>query len=318
VTVCIAALCHNRKKIVAVSDSKGSYGDYSADDLLLKSTRLATNWYALFSGDQITEVTSILDGAKKKLAEAATIDQNVVADSIHVSLIDRLRAQIEAKVLSRFGLSLERFLDEGARLFTEKIYEELCSKITAISLPLTFLLAGFDSSGEGHLMVVDGDSAPYTYDLVGFGAIGSGGVSATSSLLFHSDRQYFSVYSAVEDCIYCCCEAKFMAESASDVGRTTFLTILENGKQPSFISSHRIDAEIRGSWKRLGAPRVPQQLIRQIPEMVFSWDQTGDEGESLMKKFLGKSKRRGETMKEFKALRRSIEISYPAGKSTPE
>ena len=39
-TVCIGALCHNKRRIVSVSDTKVSFGDFSADDLVVKSESL--------------------------------------------------------------------------------------------------------------------------------------------------------------------------------------------------------------------------------------------------------------------------------------
>jgi 20S proteasome alpha/beta subunit len=272
-TVCIAALCDDRKQVVIVCDSKASFGDYSADDLLLKVDRVGRNTYVLFSGNDITDLPFIFNDAKDELKDRGSVAPHIAARIIHESMVRRRHEQITAKVLSPFGLTKETFLRDGKALLTESIFDGLCEKIASVNLPITVLLVSFDEAADAHIFSITGDAAPNDYTAVGFCAVGSGSYSAFSSLLFRSDRDLLGPYCSRDTCIYCCCEAKFMSKSASDVGKSTFLAVLSAEKSPAFIASHRIDQEIKRNWEKHGAPRVHMRTVRRIPQMLFSWDQ---------------------------------------------
>lgn len=106
-----------------------------------------------------------------------------------------------------------------------------------------------------------------------------------------------------------------MSESASDVGSSTFLVILESGTDAKFVSSPRID-EIRVIWNKSGAPRVPKAALNAIPDMMFSVAdlaaiRLNDADTDGYTKIFGKTGRltRDRMMKEYMALVRSTGYS---------
>ena len=264
-TVCIAAICGD--KIITVSDSKVSFGgDYSADRAVVKFKPIAKRWIAMFSGADIMDQQFITSKAAELLSGETNLTDAVVSDALQRAYSDRLRKQIESQVLSRYGFDFDSFLSIGKDKLTETVYNELCGKISSVTLSLQFLVVGFDPAGKAHLVYVDGQSAPASYDTIGYCAIGSGMHSAMSTLAFYADLGAFSKINLATG-IYCCCAAKFMAESASDVGKDTFLVIVEQNDASVLIPK---DIErLRKAWRKGGAPRIPKKLVAAIPQMIL-------------------------------------------------
>jgi hypothetical protein len=126
VTICIAALCENGEKIVTVSDSKVSFGDFSADGAVLKMEALFSRWMTLFAGEDIDQIPFILVrahdllfSARRKKGAIPTPQQ--VASALQRSYEERLEVQIEAKVLRRYGYTVKSFRDDGKRKCTASV-----------------------------------------------------------------------------------------------------------------------------------------------------------------------------------------------------
>jgi hypothetical protein len=109
---------------------------------------------------------------------------------------------------------MEIFRAEGKESLTETVYYDLISDIRREELSLTFLLAGFDSDGLGHIRVVTSDDAPQDFDMLGFAAIGSGAASALGSLSFARDHCRLLHTSDMHEVTYHVLSAKFMAETS--------------------------------------------------------------------------------------------------------
>ena len=109
------------------------------------------------------------------------------------------------------------------------------------------------------------------FNSLGFWAIGSGAPAALSSLSFHISRKQLTVYSSVSEAVYFSLAAKFMAESANDVGKSTFVVILSNhDSEPlEYVSDQGIE-KIRKLWERSGAPRVPRKDIENtVSKLIY-------------------------------------------------
>ncbi len=95
---------------------------------------------------------------------------------------------------------------------------------------------------------------PHDFDSIGFAAIGSGAPAALASLSFATDHYGFGRYSDMRESAYHLLAAKFMSESATDVGQNTFfLSVGKNGN--FFLHSLGMEA-VRKSWMKHGAPKT--------------------------------------------------------------
>ena len=276
VTVCIAALCEDRKKIVIVSDNKVSFGDFSGDRAVFKMEVFFAHWITLFAGDDIEQIPFIIERAHEVLSTARRRKASApgpaqVASAIQRAYDERLNAQIEAKVLRRFGYSAKSFQQDGKRRCTATVYNGLCSKISNVNLSLRFLIAGFDEKRKGHILVAGGEEAPRDYTPLGFMAIGSGANAALSSMIYHREKQHLSPSISQSQCVYIAAAAKFMAESASNVGdKSTTIAVIGSDDSIKPV----MDWEpIKQIWKREGAPRLPENLDSRISPLIIAPDE---------------------------------------------
>jgi hypothetical protein len=245
-------------------------GIFSADELSEKINPIGRNWSVLQAGNDVTDAPFIIDRARFLLKRVVSPTPSQAAGSIDRAYKERLQQQIESQVLAKYGLSLPAFLKDGKRRLTERTFNSIFDKIGLVQLSMEFLVVGFDLSGEGHILYIDGVHKPASYDDFGFCAIGSGSDSAHAALAFHANQNHFGSHLDLTQSVYCACSAKFMAEFASDVGKHTFLTIHKPDAETQFISDLRIDDEIRKAWETHGAPRVPSRIVEAIPSMAYT------------------------------------------------
>jgi hypothetical protein len=118
---------------------------------------------------------------------------------------------------------------------------------------------------------VDNPSFITSHDDLCFGAIGSGAYLAESSL--YAYRQ--NAWNSVDITIYQTCAAKFFAETATDVGKATFLKVLKKGEVLDY--DHSLPDKLRKIWEK-NRPRVPRPALAVIEASK------GDAKDSLGKK----------------------------------
>ncbi len=296
-SVCIAVLCNNSKNLVTVSDFKVGFGDFAADNLAIKETLIDVEWVALFAGNDIEHaqpivirareivrtsfLQSFLDKKKKlelslpedaKKAVENTLGHEYpspedVANAVDQAYSERLHSEIEKKVLRKRGFDTKTFLDMGKQKCTPAAYLSLCSRIDQIKISLKFLVCGFGSNGDGHIYLVDGESAPKCYDPIGMWAIGTGAHAALSSLAFHAEKGALSIFSPAGRAVYFATAAKFMAESSAEVGKgTTTVSTKEKGKEWVYVPFPRVE-KIRALWEKQGAPQVPNNLDEEMKDI---------------------------------------------------
>jgi hypothetical protein len=269
VTVCIAAFAESEGQIVVVSDSKVAFGDFSADQGALKHEHLGNGYLILIAGNDVVYALPTIKRVKKRVAQ--TRDPEEIADIVHAELCEARNRVIEAKILKRYGMTVQQFLDRGRKSFTDRVFYEICSRIDREEISLQFLLAGFDENRVPHLRVISAHEPPNDFDSLGFAAIGSGASGALSSLSFAKDHLGFGRYSDMEPCAYHLLAAKYMAESATDVGRDTFFVSV--GPKRGSYGLHTLGEEaIRKSWEKYGAPRHPKETIKILKDVLFPTD----------------------------------------------
>lgn len=286
VTICIAALCENSEKIILVSDTKVSFGDFSADKAVLKQEPFFTRWMTMFAGEDVEHIPFILRRAHDLLSatrkrKGAIPTPQQVASALQRSYEERFEAQIEAKVLRRYGYTVKSFRDEGKKKCTASVYNGLCAKIANVKLSLKFLLVGFDAKNKGHIIVGGGEEAPTDYTMLGFWAIGTGADAALSSLVYHRERQHISASAPVEECLYVTLAAKFMAESARDVGEfTTASTVsMADGFHLPHVNP------IKQIWVAEGAPRMPKNIESRIKPFIVTPERAEQDAREAVEEF---------------------------------
>lgn len=263
-TVCIAAI-PREQHIVSVSDQKVSLHQFSGDNLTLKSY-VVTNqgpWVCMAAGADITSAEQIVDQVSLKFLTSPGILLRDITAAFTTAYQEYLMGRASALYLKRFGMDMTSFRESGRKKLGPDVFDTLCDKIARVSLDLKFLVYGFDCVGIPHVFVISNPGIEEVYDKPGFWAIGSGAMSALSMLFYRQQSKIVRLKTTIYNVV----EAKFMAESATDVGEQTFVSILS---KPGTKIDYPVELtdEIRAAWSKKGAPRVPPRIVTRIASKV--------------------------------------------------
>jgi hypothetical protein len=100
---------------------------------------------------------------------------------------------------------------------------------------------------------------------IGFHAIGAGGALALAALY---PTPLFRFQPSVPRIVYNLCAAKFAAESASGVGRTTTVLVIPRDDRGSVLFSDDVD-QIRRIWTKRGKPPVPKAAETLVEQKLM-------------------------------------------------
>jgi hypothetical protein len=265
VTLCAAAIASEAycdAYIVTISDTMMSGATMSADGCSLKMEPFATDWVAMFAGDEVSQCMPVIKRAEKYMRNRANSVVNARMAFKRAYQQHLVEMKTDA-VLSGYGLNMETFLKSGKRRFTEKVFASICERmdaIKAIGTNVSFLIFGFDESGMAHIFTVGDQGTDATFDKPGFCCIGSGQYAADAMLYFFQQATFRSL----EETVFNLCAGKFMAER-SGIGKDTYLYVMQAGTIASQYRSGLID-DIRKAWENEGVPRTPVGVLDLIAQ----------------------------------------------------
>lgn len=170
----------------------------------------------------------------------------------------------EDSVLSLYNMTMKEFKKDGRKKLGERIFDGMNRKLEAVKFSADFIVFGF-AGGKGHVFSVGNSMCVQDHTKPGFAAIGTGSFEATSMMYF----QGFSTLTSLPQAVYKVCAAKFMAETASDIGESTIAAVVSEGTGVR-VDFHLID-EMREAWKEQ-MQRVPK---REITDKIEEWIKTG-------------------------------------------
>ena len=172
----------------------------------------------------------------------------------------------EESILSKYDMTVEDFV-KSRQLLGDSLYESLWKEIGRIKIGCDLLVCGFDGNYEGHIFIVsnptDENPSFITHcDDPGFGVIGSGAYLAESTL-YAFEAVWTNRLAIV---VYQCIIAKYIAESASDVGQTTFLQVFD--MYGNDFDLPNLEEWIRKQWLKTGKPRIPRTALEKISNAI--------------------------------------------------
>lgn len=260
-TVCIAAMCQSERTVITASDRMVSMGGYfSGDDLTRKVDPLRIGWWSLIAGDNISPAIPIIANINELELEPETL-ANVSKVVKGAYRAQRLQ-QIEDEILSALGFTWEEFRAHGKERLTELAYDRITEQIRSYDLSLELLLCGFDPKGAPHIFTIQNPGKTEYYDKLGFWAIGSGSHQAIASLF----STHFGKYQPLEVCIAKVLAAKFGAESAMGVGKSTFVVMEKYGLSNALFLADTVLDGFRKAWEEM--PKIPSNAIAEIKKAV--------------------------------------------------
>jgi len=271
VTCCIAALCDNRKAIVLAADKMISWKDViESEPDIHKISQLARDWWVMFSGNDIGPVFDVVDRAKQKLSGKRAVGLQEATDAVETSYFQKRAELAEAQYLKPRGLTLQQFNSNAtSEWISESLRATIGDSMQAYTMPLSLLVAGFDSKRQGHIFSVDDSyyggnrGAAQRHDIPGFHAIGSGSIGASYIMTFRK----VSPSLPIRETLYYVAEGKYYGEFAGGVGLRTDLYILRPGKEKIGIKEWAVDDKLMKLCERL----QPRALDKRAIEVLNSF-----------------------------------------------
>jgi hypothetical protein len=267
-TVCISAICQEGKdkSIVMASDQMISMGGYTGgDSVTVKLDPLYFHWWSQFSANDVSAILPVYENIRKRDASDSRGKQLRAVTDVAEMCKDAYKAgrlgRIQDEVLAEHGMTWED-LKEGPKRLNERDFQMLSERIRRFNLELEMLVAGFDERKEPHIFTVSNPGTANFYDKLGFWAIGSGQPNALAALFA---CEYRSEHHSLEECVAKVLSAKFSAESAQGVGKSTFL-IVYNDKDEVLYLPDSLEDQIKNDWKKL--PRFPAKKLPKIREAL--------------------------------------------------
>jgi|SRR5215467_6952757 len=123
-------------------------------------------------------------------------------------------SKVEGEILASRGLSLDSFLNEGAKLLPASTYANVDTRMSLYDLDAALIVAGFGSDDLPAVMTVRNPGIVTDHTKLGFWCIGSGSTLAQTSMF---SRDYSWTF-PVEQAAYLVYEAKRNSERAPGAG----------------------------------------------------------------------------------------------------
>jgi 20S proteasome alpha/beta subunit len=242
-TVCIAALCDNRKAIILAADKMVGSHAIESEAEIHKVLHLHKDWRVMLAGNDISPAFEIIDSAKKRLSKGKTFTVQEVENALVESYREQRLAGAGSQYLAPRGLTLEMLNSAASSILPESLRLSLDGAMEAYRLELELLVAGFDRNGRGHIFSIsdyDNRGAARRHDIPGFQAIGSGSHGANYMMMYRS----LSPPLPIRWALYLVLEGKYFGELASGVGSRTDLYILRRGKPSIKIKEDTVEDKL--------------------------------------------------------------------------
>jgi hypothetical protein len=263
-TVCISAICKNGKDkncVIMASDQMLCMGGYtSADRCTIKLDPLYYHWFSQFAANNISAVFPIYESIRKlEVVVTAVTD---VAGLCKAAYKSQRLERIEDEILSAYGLTWKDMKTNIRERLSERDFQILTERIRQYDLDVEMLVGGFDDCSLPHIFTIRNPGTVDYYDKLGFWAIGSGQPNALASLF----SSHYRTTAPLDECVAHVLSAKFSAESAQGVGKSTFLAIYTSEDELLFLTP-KLEEDVKEEWNEL--PRIPKAHLSKIREELY-------------------------------------------------
>ena len=267
-TICISAMCEPKigeRYIITACDKMVSMSGYfSGDDVVRKIDPVAYGWTSMIAGNDVSPAIPII-GRVEEYIDANPDAESLSSMTKHFKLAYReYRLElIEDDILGPSGFTWDTFRQDAKAQLTDQMYARMLDQIRAYELDLSFIVSGFDAEGRSHIFTVSNPGKCDYYDKLGFWAIGSGQHQAIASMFANR----YGKHTSLETCVAKVLAAKLTAETASGVGKTTWLMVhLADPRNNTIHVSQEVMDKFRGEWNNL--PRLPSSSVKGLGEDI--------------------------------------------------
>lgn len=256
-TVCIAAICEQGRKIVVATDTRLSYGGIATDSLAGKIV-WRDGYLFMFAGTP-SRTELILE----EVRSLPQLERTTLYESLNSAYRKTVAKLCAHTVLSQYDLTMDEFKAGGLTMFGVERFKHLSDQIdTEASYFNEQLLVVGHGEADNSAVIYEIGKDIAAHGIDGIAAIGSGSEVALSNLLLLGQARYKSL----SDTIYSVAAAKFASEMSHDVsvGRNTTMFVAwrrsetdPTEKPPGVFLQNREIQGLREVWEEHGRPRVP-------------------------------------------------------------
>jgi len=271
VTICIATICNESKKVVVASDRMVTAGDLTVafEHETSKITPLAENCVALTAGSALVR-TDLFRAVRNGIHVGAAPPISEMVDRVKEEYLKIRKRQIEEKYFKVRGFDIKWF-NENQRALNPDIAYRLDNQLETYRFNLEILIAGVDGAGA-HIYYVYPPCCSECFDSLGYISIGSGERHAESTFIAY---RYAPSYS-LENGLYMTYEAKRKAEIAVGVGSSTDMADISE-KGTHFISSDVLKKLKETYEEKIKAETLKKEEIDKILKGVNLFGNDVDE-----------------------------------------
>jgi len=264
-TLCIGALCEDRKTIILAADKMVGQGFIEAELEIEKILRIHPDWWLLFAGT-VPHVFDIFDGVRRRLDENMHYSVDEVITVLEECYRRKRMERAEATYLTPRGWILSEFQGGGRERLGDLLFQTLDASIANYRLDLELLVAGFDKDGLAHLVSVENPGISSRHDIPGYHAIGNGMFGALYFMFYRS----MSVKMNASEGLYHTFEAQVFGYQAGSIGEETDFVVARFEQEPIRLQESALPILMR-LWNRF-APRPTKSLDTALGKYVSSSD----------------------------------------------
>jgi 20S proteasome alpha/beta subunit len=231
VTVCIAAVCDDGKKIVVAADrmfTASAVGlEFETEEQKIES--LGQSCVMMFSGNSAYG-TEVLNETRTRLGgNQSPAIADVVPHAEWAYKTVRARKAESQIVAASLGQDFAAFVQRGGTLpqylqTQATMFQQIVTLVNQFNIGLDAIVAGVDTTGARIAQITHPGLVAWM-DKLGYSAIGSGAVQALTCLYLGAQTRHRNIF----ETLYGVYEAKRASERAPGVGKETNLAIIESG-----------------------------------------------------------------------------------------
>lgn len=259
VTIAIVAITYD-EHVVAVSDRMISFDDvFQANDAAaLKTIQIADNWHAACAGDP-GAFRVVLRKLTRRL-KGVDVDELEVRKFAAECYAEALREDFAGRNLVQLGYqTVEEFRQSGRGDLGDALFNKMMVDLQSANLALEMIVFGVDPDKPHSARLFEVVNPGRIVERVtGYTAVGSGYYMAMSAL----NRKPLEPRD-LDDVIYRLLDAKFSAETASGVGKSTTVIWVRPDGTVRRIDTEEVD-RVRKIWDEVMKQPDPPDAISLI------------------------------------------------------
>jgi hypothetical protein len=268
VTIAIAAISMDGR-IVTVSDRMISYDDIiqAEDDGVLKAQQLAPGWGTMFAGSDARLFIPVWNAITDRITSIAVdtepgrvpqYTEAQISEAVAKGYQDLFAKEFATRYLTKWGFnSVEEFRKDGFSQLGKDVFGDLSIELSRFDLGLQLICHGHDTKGNPRIFEVENPGRIHDCDLFGYAVIGSGYWMASASL------RRKPLERSMDSLTYRLLDAKFSAETASGVGRTTSVLAFNSKNEFSAMPRSEIES-LRKIWEDERKKPEPNEALEII------------------------------------------------------